>query len=302
MKTRHYIILFIILIISYVGLTLLPAPDPKALVQYNLSVSQARLLSLTIVLPVVAIWLVAMYGFVKIKDYAQLIKNSKDGAALNTISTGLLFLALGSPFSAVLTSVSAQLVKRHPDWLAATTIINNYITLIIMALGMFFIAKGAEQLVKLVGKKSGNNEQRLLVLLFIVLSTLYSYFLISQPIQTPAGQRIYYMSHIMVLLTLAIPYLYYWYRGLLGAYYLYWYQKNVPGRVYKGSLSYVAGGIFTVIMTSILVRGLVTISARISTLGLPPILLIIYCLLLISGLGYVLIAIGAKKLRKIEEV
>ncbi len=110
------------------------------------------------------------------------------------------------------------------------------------------------------------------------------------------------MPNLLIILTLAIPYLYYWYRGLVATYNLYHYQKHVKGQVYKGSLSLVAYGIATIIATSILIRLLVTISARITTLSLTPLLLIIYGFLVIAALGYVLIALGAKRLRRIEEV
>jgi len=301
-KTRNYTFIFAVIIILYIGLSLLPAPDSHALAQYHLSVLHARILSTTIVLPVIAIWLVAMYGFVKLKEYAELIKKSPDGQAFNNMSTGVLFLAIGSPITSIVSSISTLLVRQHPGWQPAVTIINNYIGLVIMALGMYYIARGAEQLVSLIRKRSSEREQHYLVLLFITLSTFYSYFIITRPIHNQLEQRIYYIPNVLILLTLAIPYLYFWYRGLLGAYNLYHYQKHVEGKIYKGSLSWVAAGIATIIAASILVRLLVTISARISTLSLTPLLLIIYGFLVMAALGYVLIAIGAKRLRRIEEV
>ncbi len=302
MKATNYKVIFAILIILYIGLSLIPKPDSHALAQYNLSVLHARVLSASIVLPVVAIWLVAMYGFIKFKDYAQLIKASPDGQAFNTMSTGVLFLAIGSPVVSVITSLTTLLVRQHPGWQPTVTIITNYISLLLMALGLYFIGRGAEQLVLLVRKRPNEREQHFLVLLFIILSAFYSYFIITRPINSALEQRIYYMPNVLIILTLAIPYLYYWYRGLVGAYYLYHYQKHVKGKIYRGSLSWVAAGIATIIISSILVRLLVTISARISTLSLTPILIIIYVFLILSALGYALIAIGAKRLRRIEDV
>ncbi len=302
MKAKYYALIFAILIVIYAGLSLIPAPDRQTLVQYHLSPAHARVLSASIVLPVVAIWLAAMYGFVKLKEYAQLIKSSPDGKAFDTISVGVLFLALGSPLASIFTTAGTLLVRHYPGWQSAATIINNYVGLITMALGLYYIARGADQLVKLVRKKPSESEQHVLVLLFIALSTLYSYFIITRPINNVVEQKIYHMPNVLILITLAIPYLYFWYRGLVGAYYLYHYQKNIKGKIYKGSLSWVAAGIAIIIASSIFVRLLVTISARISTLSLTPILLIIYGFLIVSALGYLLIALGAKRLRRIEEV
>lgn len=302
MKAKYYINIFIVLVVAYTLLSLLPAPDVNTLTRYHLTVFHARLLTAAIVLPVIAIWLVAMYGFVRLKDYAQYIQGSKDGDAINTISTGVLFLALGSPVASVISSLFTLLVRHHPGWQATATITNNYVSLVTMAAGLFLVAKGAERLVKLVSKRPSEREQHILVLLFITLSSFYSYFIITRPIHNAAEQRIYYMPNLLIILTLAIPYLYFWYRGLVATYHLYHYQKHVKGQVYKGSLSFVAYGLATIIGSSILIRLLVTISARISTLSLTPLLLIIYGFLVLSAMGYVLIALGAKRLRRIEEV
>jgi len=302
MRAKSYKYIFGLLILLYIGLAMLPAPDPSTLTQYHLSPAHARILSATIVLPVVGIWLVAMYGFVKLKDYAQLIRGTHDGDAFNTLSRGVLFLALGSPIASVVSSTTTLLVRKHPSWLPTTTIINNYVSLLAMAVGLYFMAHGAEQLARLVNKKPSTKEQSGFVLLFIALSSFYSYFIITRPIHSAAEERIYYMPNLLILLTIAIPYLYYWYRGLVATYYLYHYQKHIKGAVYKGSLSLVAYGVATIVVTSILVRLLVTISARISTLSLTPLLMIVYGFLVIAALGYILIALGAKRLRRIEEV
>lgn len=302
MKARSYTYIFIILIGLYTLLSLVPPPDSRTITQYHLSAVHARLLSISVVLPVIAIWLIAMYGFMRLKDYALLIKDSADGRAFNTISTGVLFLALGSPVASVVNAGTNLLVRSHDNWLPTSTVINNYIGLITMAVGLFFIARGAENLVSLVRKRPNQREQHILVLLFIMLSSFFTYFIITRQSQNPSVPRIYYMPNILVLITLAIPYLYFWYRGLLGAYYLHHYQKHIKGQVYKGSLSLVAWGIATIIASSILIRLLVTLSSRISSLSLRPLLLLVYGLLIIAAMGYILIALGAKKLRRIEEV
>jgi hypothetical protein len=63
----------------------------------------------------------------------------------------------------------------------------------------------------------------------------------------------------------------------------------------------VALGIAVVVLGSVLTRVFISISTTITNLKLTPILIIIYGLLSVIAAGYILIAIGAKKLRKIEE-
>ncbi len=294
--------LFLLLITIYVCFSLLPSPTKQVLSQYHLNTVQARLLTLTVILPVIGIWLVALYGFLRFKEYTSLIKNSRDGKAMDKLCDGLLLLALGPPLAAALSAILTFLARTYSGWTGSITIFNNYITLIVMSLGLYFISDGAEQLIALVRKKPSRREQNLLVLLFIILSTFYAHLVINQADGTTLGGRVYYMPNILILATIAIPYLYFWYRGLVGAYYIYYYQKQINGEIYKKSLVYLATGIASVILASILVRFLVSISAKLTALSLTPILLIVYGLLFVSGMGYALIAIGAKRLRKIEEV
>jgi hypothetical protein len=90
--------------------------------------------------------------------------------------------------------------------------------------------------------------------------------------------------------------------GFLAAYRLYTYQRRVKGAIYRSSLIYVAVGIAAVVMSSIAVRFLATISNQLNRLKLTPVLFIIYGLLVLIAIGFLSIAWGAKKLRRIEEV
>jgi len=60
-------------------------------------------------------------------------------------------------------------------------------------------------------------------------------------------------------------------------------------------------GIAIVVLGSVITRIIYSISPAITNLRITPILVIIYALLVVIAAGYTLIAIGAKKLRKIEE-
>jgi len=57
-----------------------------------------------------------------------------------------------------------------------------------------------------------------------------------------------------------------------------------------------------VILTSITLQYVTTLTDRLTHLRISAVLIILYLLLIMLALGYVMIALGAKKLRKIEEV
>lgn len=231
-----------------------------------------------------------------------MVKKSSDGRALNIISNGLLVLALAQPVSSLIASIDAVVTKHHPELLPKLTIFNNYVSLILMGVSMVLIAIGAEQIYRLAKTKAGWLTQRVWVIGFIILSSLYSYFIVTQPIHTPMARRVYFLPNWLLVCSIAIPYIIFWYLGLNAAYQIMNFQRNIRGWFYKSAIGYLAAGIAAVIVSSIVTRVLTTVSAKLSHLSLTPLLFIVYGLLIIDAVGFVLIAIGAHRLRKIEEV
>lgn len=296
-----YYLSFFFLIFLYIGLTFFTLPSDMTLRHYHLTPAHYHELIIPIVIFIMIIWLASFYGSVKIKSYAALIRGSADGRAFNIIGNGLIVLTLSSPFMSDLTGIF-NLFGRHNDGIhPALTVINNYVGLVLMAAALLLIAFGAEKLSALAVHKRQPWQEKVWVAIFIIFSSLYSYFLIAQPPAASLGQRVYYLPHWLVLISIAIPYLYIWYRGFKGAAEIYAYQKNVRGKLYKSALTYLAIGIGLVVASSILTRVIATASTHLGNLTLNPILIIIYGLLIVMAAGFLLIAVGAKRLRQIEE-
>jgi hypothetical protein len=301
-KQKIFISLFVVLTLVYLGFNLLTKPDPVTLAHYHLSLAGARAIIYSVSIPIALIWTLGAYGSLKMKDYSQIIKKSKEGGPMNIISDGLMLLVLAQVLTSVIGTVLTRVEKNHLTWVPTLTIINNYAAVLLTGAALSVIAFGGWKLNELVRGSSRGCSQQIISFLFIALSSIYSYFIIIQPIHTPLVRRIYYMPDWLILLTIAIPYLLFWYLGILGSYFIYNFQKRTKGNIYRGCLGYVAAGIATVVVSSIAVRFLSTISTTISRLKLTPVLFIIYGFLLLLAVGFLLIAVGAKKLRKIEEV
>jgi hypothetical protein len=89
--------------------------------------------------------------------------------------------------------------------------------------------------------------------------------------------------------------------GLLSAHELHWYTKTVKGIVYRQAVKQFANGIAVVIFGSIAIQFVnVTLTQRFKD-SLGSILLIDYGLLIIIAAGLVLMALGTKRLKRIEE-
>ncbi len=297
-----YITLFSLLTISYILLSFLPSPLKTALKMYNLTPSSYRLLILPIISLVVISWIAGLYGALTFRSYSRLIGGTKDGEAIRMISIGLLILVIVQPLGANIAAIAGLIDRSHVNLVPTLTIMTNYTTILLTALYAGTIAIGAERLIKLLKGKVKAWPQSVWVAAFIIASSLYSYFIVIEPIHTPLARRIYFLPNWLLLVSVAIPYLLIWYIGLSAVYKIYLYNRNVRGWVYKNALNYLAAGIALVIATSIITRVLTTVSNKLSQLSLTPVLFVIYGLLLINALGFVLIAFSAKDLRKIEEV
>jgi hypothetical protein len=113
---------------------------------------------------------------------------------------------------------------------------------------------------------------------------------------------VYHMSIWLILTTLAAPYIFMWFTGLPATYELYRYSRKVRGIVYRKSWGLLAFGIGWLIVVSIGLQYLSTVTGRLGNLSIYWLLIIIYSLLLVLCIGFILIATGTRKLRKIEEV
>ncbi|MET0779294.1 MAG: hypothetical protein ABWY71_00510 [Candidatus Saccharimonadales bacterium] len=302
MNKRIYFYTFASLLILYAAVVLLSPTDPAVLHKYDITAGAARLLNLTVVIPIIAIWITAFYGHATLKRYAASVSRSAEGASFNMLANGLLVLVMSLPLVASASAILNYIAQRNPGFLSEATIIRNYLNVVSAVLAFYLIGKGAEALAKLVKRKTLSLDNQKWTIGFIIVSGLFSWLVMSHHPAASGHESIYYLPDWLVILTVVIPYLYVWYRGTMAAYCIYFYQKNVKGQLYKRALSFCSAGIAMVIVTSVFIQLLTVFTARLNRLNLTPVLLIIYVLICTYAIGYALIAKGAKKLKTFEEV
>jgi len=297
-KNEKYLWAFVALVGLYVGLYFALPTDPETLQRYNLSQTSVRLLGLTVVIPLLGVFFATLYGFLKFKDYASSIADTKEGRGFQYLSNGLMVLAFSLPTASIVSSVLNYIALSQPDLLPTATILKNYIALIFPLVTFILLARGAESLVRSV---RGNQQKRHYNgLLLIVLSCLFTWLITTRP-HSNGAEVTYYLPNWLVITTLAIPYLYTWSQGIMTISNLRLYRASVGGKVYKRALGYLAQGVTGIVLLSIIGQAITTLSARLDRLSLTPVLIIVYILIILYALGYGLVARGAKQLKKIEE-
>jgi hypothetical protein len=290
---------YLILIVSYAAGTLLISPKQKTLKRYHISSLHLRVLDLTIIVLYAIIWFCAIYGFYTFRQYYQLIKMTKDGKPLANLTTGIGFLAFWFPVTGVFNTYSNYLVQKHSELASQVSITQNYLSLLIPLIGFIFISVGARGLSDIAKQRPSLIGINVLVALLILIGVLYVYLVSNTHNRLNST---YNLSTLYILITLVVPYIYMWFMGLLSFYEIFLYRKKVPGIVYRSSWRLSAFGIGALIIISITIQYLTTVSERLTRLSLNWLLMVVYGLLILLAIAYILIALGVRNLKRIEEV
>ena len=294
------LLLLVLFIIVYGSLLFLPMPSQETLDKYNLTITSARLLNLSIFIPIVILWFTAFFGYDRFSKYQDTIADSKEGVQVEKLKKGLFILALGLPLTSILSNVLSQWAVNNPDAEPTSIILKNYLNLVVPLIGFIFISWGSRGLANLsTRQRPAQYIWNSLVFITLLLGLGYVYLLASAPGTITES---YHLTTGVFLFTIILPYAFMWFLGLVAAYDIYIYSRKVKGIVYRESWRLLSFGLMAIIIFSILLQYLGTLSTQLETLSLSWLLVIIYLLLVMWALSYVLVAFGAKKLQKIEEV
>lgn len=307
-KYKRISAIYVALSVLYIGFTLLAEPSKATLAQYSITANQLRLVSLAVILPYIVIWFIALLGYVRLKDYTAFIKSSKDGKAFSTVVLGILWLGLWMPISSVAASAAAYYYNVHPDSTAALVWTLNYLNIVLLLAAFYTIYIGTEKLVALIKRPRTPVTGNALLgpMVFIAFSALYVLLVLSDPTREFASQSVpvatYYQPDWLIVTTIIIPRLITWYLGIQAARNMYVYSRKMQGSLYRHALKYVALGVGGVVVATILLRVTQSLNGFLSQLGLGLILVVVYVLLACISVGYIMIAKGARRLQRLEEL
>jgi hypothetical protein len=292
---------FVILLITVCVLSLVLPPDPQTLKTLHISSTTYKIVVIFLLLPEALLWYAIFFAFAKIHEYSQLVKGSNEGRAFQRISLGMGALAFGLIIPSIISPILNAIVAHDSAFRPSATIINHYISLLVALISFSLLNSGSYKLIESGRsiKRSSLAGTRLFAASFIILAVLYSYTTLhTRRIENNA----YYMSLYPLMITIIMPYLYAWFEGLVSAYNFRLYSQSVKGLLYKQAFFQLSVGLLITVIGFIIVQFITsTFGARTNkTLGF--ILVILYILLAILLAGLSLIALGTKKLKKIEEV
>jgi len=301
-KRRTYYVGFVLWSAIYLIGTIIAPVAPN---RFNLTVTQTHLLQMTFAIPIVLVWLAAVYGAERFKSYTQRIKNDPDGKALDGVANGLNILMI-SVLAGGLGSILRPWALKD-GWIRTFTICYGYFQVLLPLLAYWIMFRGSRWLRVITSKKKERRAAWLPILVIIIpIAVIYLFLILHYQYRNdtpnPTNYSSFYLPDYLIILSLALPYLAAWALGIKAAMNLGLYSKKVKGILYRIGFKRITLGIYTIIAFAILLQMLVAFSTTIAQIGLAGILLIIYAIVILYSIGFLLVASGTKKLNEIESI
>lgn len=297
-KSRPFLLVGMLLWAAYAGLALLA---PLARNPYHLTLSQRDLLQLTIIVPLLVIWLVAAHGAASFQRYAWLIRGSADGRALQLISVGLMILVAFYILQSLLTEIPLYFSGKWQ--LYPLLMLANHVPVMLALLGFLVILAGAWKLRDLTVRRLAPGGLAAIVFPYAVLGLLFAWLFSRSLPGAPDQNGIPKFAEPgqMPVVTVAIPYLFAWLAGILAITIIAEYARTIHGTIYRRALKDLVRGLTGVLGFSIVIQLVQLSSGVFAGLRLGVILFILYSLIVLYAVGFLFIARGARKLSLIEE-
>ena len=295
------------------------ADDP--INKYKLTETATRQIQLSIVIPIFIIWAFGAYAVYGLQKYVSLIKGTKEESGLSKICLGIAALLFSLPFNSAFGTIRTYYTPTinpvdvlgvfpalsRADVLMYLTIATNYLSVVFTVVPYALMFYGSWTLLKVL-QLVGDFKKRLFFPIFSLVLAMFIYIMLFflNPIRQTSSditiQPTYFLSDIVVLLTIVSPYIVAWGLGLLAALGMEVYKEKAIGIIYKAALSKLAIGFMTIVSTSIFFQIISTIGYKFADWSIAAILLFVYGLVALISVGYVFFALGVRKLKKIETV
>ncbi len=276
------------------------APQTAATIAFQMAPAQRVTMQLSIIIPVLIVWIIALRAALTFKNYSRIIEGSPEARGVGRIADGLMWLVAYLVLTSILSVATQYFVGS--SWLWMIVAIKNHLPVIASLIAFFLIFQGS---LTLKAMTDANNQQGTpvwLIILFGIFAAALAWLFAVSPVDTDRPIPIYGLPHDVNLFTMILPHTLAWFIGLLASINILNYTRHVKGLIYRQALRRLVWGILSVILFAAVLQLLTILSKIFSSLSLGPLLLIVYVLIVLYGMGFILVHLGAKKLTRIEVV
>ena len=295
---------YVMLAVFYVALIMLLPANSVTMHEYNLSALEYKIVLLALAIPSLLVWLAAFIGYAKLRLYARSLSKTPEGIYFDELAGGCTWLAWSLPISTIVPTILNAVANQYPGLHETAIIISNYTGLILPLIGFSVIASASRGLLGNVNAKLSLANARVIIIAFLLFGVLYCFLTFSRFDLTSLGSNDnpYFLPAWLMVITIIVPYLYAWFMGILAAYELTLFRKHVSGVLYRNALGLLVGGLLAVILSSVALQYVNSVDPRVGHLVLSYKIVLVLLFRIIGGGGFILLAVGASRLQKIEEV
>jgi len=292
------------LALVYAALIFLLPASQATIRAYGLSPLEYRVILFIVGLPSIVAWLAAFIGYAKLREYVSLVRKTPEGPYLDKLATGCAWLAWSLPVTIIISLLISTLGDHQASFYSASIIINNYLGLLWPLVAFSIIGAASRGLVAQAKLKFSLASIRVIMLLFLAAGISYCYLTFQRfdLSSLSSTQNPYFLPIWLMVLSVIIPYLYAWFIGLLAAYEITLFSQRTDGILYRQALRLLVLGLVVIIASSIALQYMNGIQPRIGRLMFGYHLVLASIFRLVGGGGFILLAIGATRLKKIEEI
>lgn len=220
--------------------------------------------------------------------------------ALKATHNGLVWII----FSVVITALLSSLRTASPDLFPVLTILINYLYVFPLLIGFWIMYQGLRSAIGMQEQKTRSffgNDMPIKTLMVLIVASFYVFLIFTNPNRqdainsfTPAS---YYLPDFLIIATLIIPVIVTWWLGFSVAFLLSEViTRSVNANFFKAQTK-ILYGIWAIIFTSIVLQALLSLgSGRLLSIGLGPLLGLVYLFVILQGAGYLFISLGARRL------
>ena len=268
---------------------------------YHLTTLTKDLLVLTIVIPMLVIWLVAVRGALAFQRYARLIKGSPEAPALTLIAQGLMWLVGFMIVFILVGAITPHLTKE--SWFPAVVVIRNHLPAYVALVSATLLYLGSQRLQSFTRTATWTAGTILLFIIFALFTIVFTATFTTGNLSSSSSDLlIRTIPKTGLIFTLIIPYVLSWLLGILACVNILKYAREVNGIIYRSALRWLVLGIFSVLLFGILIQVLTLVGRFFTGLSLAPILATLYIIVVLYGAGFWFIQAGTRRLAKLEVV
>lgn len=296
-----------VLVIAYLYCVLFLQSDSSTLSSYAINATLLRFISITIVIPLIIAWFAAFIGVVNVAKYTKYTKGSPEVRGFKYLTAGLVVLAFLGPLRGVIGRLLAYAGENGVVTHTFETIVTTRLNVVGHLVAFILLLLGAHYLVKTVKKaRVPEHHMVLTAMLLAVISSVYTSIVFHNPSRevavVPSQYATYATTDWITIATIVIPNILLWGCGLYVALLLNSYHNNVSGVLYGKSLRRMKWGFLIVILSTMILQIISATSGALTGWATAATLILLYVLIVVSALGYIGIALGAKGLARMEEI